>query len=178
MKVKGIRKYARQFLLHIEPKEIPSAIGQMKAVSRLMDDMASFRSFMISPVFSQEEKRKAVAFLSEKAGMTEKVSRYIDYLTEEKAISGLKEIVSSIEEAYLTQKNWAKAEVTAPVPLGKEYEKGLKDSLKGITGREIDLNITVDPSLLGGMRIRIGSTLYDGSIKGQLGLLRDKLIKG
>jgi F0F1-type ATP synthase delta subunit len=51
-------------------------------------------------------------------------------------------------------------------------------SLKQITGKEIDLEFVMDPSLLGGVRIKVGSTMYDSSIKGQLGLLRDKLIKG
>lgn len=178
MKVKGIRKYARQFLLHMDPREIPPAIDQMKAASRMLNEVDSFRSVMVSPVFTHDERKEAIGFLSQKLGMTEKVSRYIDYLAGEKAIGALDDIVTAIEDSFLSQNNWVQAEVTAPIPLGKEYEGGLRDSLKELTGREIDLTLTVDPSLLGGMRIRIGSTLYDGSIKGQLGLLRDKLIKG
>ncbi len=178
MKVKGIRKYARQFLLHVDPREIPQAIDQMKAVSGMLKETDSFRSLMVSPVFTQQERTEAIGFLSQRLGMAEKVTKYIDYLAGEKAIGALDEIVGSIEEAYLAQNRWIQAEVAAPVPIGKEYEGGLRDSLKELTGREVELTVTVDPSLLGGMRIRVGSTLYDGSIKGQLGLLRDKLIKG
>ena len=54
----------------------------------------------------------------------------------------------------------------------------MKSSLKEITGRDIDIEFVIDPALLGGVRIKVGSTMYDSSIKGQLGLLRDKLIKG
>ena len=50
--------------------------------------------------------------------------------------------------------------------------------MKQITGRDVDLEFVIDPSLLGGVRIKVGSTMYDSSIKGQLGLLKDKLIKG
>ncbi|MFA5353678.1 MAG: ATP synthase F1 subunit delta [Thermodesulfovibrionales bacterium] len=178
MKVKGIRKYARQFLLHVDQQEIPAAIDQMKAVSRMLKETDSFRSLMVSPVFTQTERKSTLGFLSRKMGMTEKVSRYIDYLAEEKAIGSLEEIVAAIEESFLSMRNWVQAQVAAPVPLGEEHLAALKTSLKAITGRDIDLDLTVDPSLIGGMKIRIGSTLYDGSIKGQLGLLRDKLIKG
>jgi F0F1-type ATP synthase delta subunit len=64
------------------------------------------------------------------------------------------------------------------VQLSKEYEAQLAGSLRQVTGRDIDLEFVIDPSLLGGVRIKVGSTMYDSSIKGQLGLLKDKLIKG
>jgi F0F1-type ATP synthase delta subunit len=64
------------------------------------------------------------------------------------------------------------------VPFSGDFENQLKQSLKQVTGRDIDMEFILDPALLGGVRIRIGSTMYDSSIKGQLRLLRDKFIEG
>jgi F0F1-type ATP synthase delta subunit len=65
-----------------------------------------------------------------------------------------------------------------PVEVGKEYEERLKSSLKKLIDRDVDLEYVLDPSLLGGVLVKVGSTMYDSSIKGQLRLLKDELIKG
>jgi F0F1-type ATP synthase delta subunit len=64
------------------------------------------------------------------------------------------------------------------VAIGTEYEGRLKESLKKLVDREIELEYVTDPSLLGGMLVKVGSTMYDGSVIGQLRLLKDELIKG
>jgi F-type H+-transporting ATPase subunit delta len=65
-----------------------------------------------------------------------------------------------------------------PIEISKVHENTLKSSLKKITDRDVDIEYVMDQSLLGGILIKIGSTMYDTSIKGQLRLLRDELIKG
>jgi F-type H+-transporting ATPase subunit delta len=65
-----------------------------------------------------------------------------------------------------------------PIAISKDHEATLKASLKQITGRDVDLEYMIDASLLGGILIKMGSTMYDSSIKGQLRLLKDELIKG
>ena len=177
-KVTGVKKYAKKFLANVEMAEIPQAIEQMGAISALMGKDKSFRTLVISPLFTGEEKQKALAFISEKIKISDKVGKYLGYLSNEKVLGGLPEIVSAINELYLDMKKRARAIVTSPVPFSGDFEKQLKQSLKQVTGRDIDMEFILDPALLGGVRIRIGSTMYDSSIKGQLRLLRDKFIEG
>ncbi|MGD0283648.1 MAG: ATP synthase F1 subunit delta [Dissulfurispiraceae bacterium] len=105
-------------------------------------------------------------------------SKYLKYLVEAGAIGALSEIIEAIQARYLEMKKRSKAVVTTSVQVGKDYAAQLSESLKLVTGGDIDLEFVLDPSLLGGVTIKVGSTLYDSSIKGQLGLLKDKLIKG
>jgi F-type H+-transporting ATPase subunit delta len=79
---------------------------------------------------------------------------------------------------YLEKKKRAKAVVLSPVEVGSDYERRLKDSLKGLIDRDVDIEFVMDQSLLGGVLVKVGSTMYDSSIKGQLRLLKDELIKG
>lgn len=177
-KLKGVKRYAKQFLSAVDLKEAPSGIEQLSAISGLMDKDRSFRNLMISPVFTRDESRQVISYLSGKLNMSETVSKYLLFLVESGAAGSMAEIVEAVQAQYAEIKKRSKAVVTTPVEIGRDDALQLSGSLKQITGRDIDLEFVLDPSLLGGVRIKVGSTMYDSSIKGQLGLLRDKLIKG
>jgi len=176
--VRGVKKYAKQFLKAVDLEEVPRAIGQLSAIADLMEKDKHFKTLMVSPVFTNDEKQKAIALIAQKLNMAEGTAKYLVYISNENVLSALTEMVKSIITLYLEMKKRVKAVVTSPVSISREYEQQLIQSLKQVTGRDIDLELVTDPSLLGGVRIKVGSTMYDSSIKGQLGLLRDKLIKG
>jgi len=177
-KVKDVKKYAKQFLKSVDLTEVPKAIEQLSAIADLIDKDKNFKTLMVSPVFSEPEREKAIAIVSHKMQISAEVAQYLLYLSNKMILGSLKEIIGAITALYMEMKKRAKAVVITPVEVSKDYESALINSLKQITGKEIELEFILDPSLLGGVRIQVGSTMYDSSIKGQLGLLRDKLIKG
>ncbi|HXW69024.1 MAG TPA: ATP synthase F1 subunit delta [Dissulfurispiraceae bacterium] len=177
-KIKGVKRYAKQFLSAVDLTEVPQGLGQLSAIANLMDKDKSFRNLMISPVFSGDEIGRIISYLSVKLKMSAKTSKYLQYLVEAGAIGALSEIIIAIQSQYFEIKKRSKAVVTTSVQVGKDYEVQLSELLQKVTGGDIDLEFVLDPSLLGGVTIKVGSTLYDSSIKGQLGLLKDKLIKG
>ncbi len=177
-KVKDVKKYAKQFLKSVEITEVPKAIEQLNAVASLIDRDKNFRTLMISPVFNESDRETAIAILSHQMKMSTEVAQYLIYLSNKMLMGSLKDIVRAISALYMDIKKKAKAVVTAPMEISRDYEKELIKALTQLTGRDIELEFVFDPSLLGGIRIQVGSTMYDSSIKGQLGLLKDKLIKG
>lgn len=177
-KVKGVKKYAKQFLGTVDLSGVPQAIEQLGAVAGLMDRERNFRNIMVSPIFSGAETGKVIDYLSRQLKMSDKTAKFLRYLAESGALHAMTEIVDAITTLYLEMKKRAKVVVASPVKISKSYEEKLISSLKQITGRDVDLEFLIDPSLLGGVRLQVGSTMYDGSIRGQLGLLKDKLIKG
>ena len=177
-KVKGIKRYAKQFVSTADMGELPQAIEQMGAIAGLMDKDKFFRNIMVSPIFSGEEVRKTIDHLGKSLNMSAKTTKYLLYLSESGALHALSEIVNAIVALYLEMKKKAKVVVSSPVAISKTFEENLINSLKQLTGRDVEMEFVLDPSLLGGVRLQVGSTMYDSSIKGQLGLLRDKLIKG
>ncbi len=177
-KIKGVKRYAKQYLSAIGLNGAPQGIEQLSAVAGLMEKDKTFKTLMVSPVFTDEENRRIIAFLGRKLKMADATARYLRYLAESRALVALPEIVKSIAALYLEMKKRSKVIVRTPVKINKAYEESLIGSLKRLTGRDVDLEFVMDPALLGGIRLQVGSTMYDGSIKGQLGLLKDKLIKG
>ena len=73
--------------------------------------------------------------------------------------------------------NIERATVTSAAPLSPEQTKALADSLSKVTGKNIELSVTVDPSLMGGVVATIGSTVFDGSVRTQLSRMREELVK-
>jgi ATP synthase F1 delta subunit len=175
-RIKNVKRYARQFLNAIEVEDIPQAIEQLIVISSLIEKDKNFRNLMASPAFNKEEKEKSIDYVAQKIAISAKVLAYLKYLSNAKVMIVMPEIVSAITKIYLEMKKRAKGLVITPLQISKEYEDKVKESLKQVTGRDIDLQFIIDPSLLGGVKIQVGSTMYDSSIKGQLGLLKDKLL--
>jgi len=175
-RMKNVKRYARQFLNAIAVEEIPQAIEQLGLISSLVEKDKNFRNFMVSPAFNKEEKEKSIDYIVKKIGISAKVSAYLKYLSDAKVMIAMPEIVRAITEMDLAMKKRAKGLVITPLQISKEHEDKLTESLKQVTGRDIDLQFIIDLSLLGGIRIQVDSTMYDSSIKGQLGLLRGKLL--
>lgn len=82
----------------------------------------------------------------------------------------------SFHERLLAHQSVVRADVTSAAPLSPEKTKALEESLSKVTGKQVDLSVAVDPSLLGGVVARIGSTVYDGSVKTQLQRMREELV--
>ncbi|MCX8030385.1 MAG: ATP synthase F1 subunit delta [Thermodesulfovibrionales bacterium] len=177
-KVKDTKKYAKQFLKSVEMAEVPKALEQLNAVASLIEKDKNFKTLMVSPVFTEAEREKAIAIISHHMKMSSEVAQYLIYLSNRMLLFNLKEIINAINSLYMLMQKKVKAVVATPTEITKEYEKELAKALAQLTGKDVELEFIFDPSLLGGVRIQVGSTMYDSSIKGQLGLLKDKLIKG
>jgi len=179
-KVRGAKakKYAKQFLSLVNLDQVPEIVVKLETVSNLMQKEKQFRNMLTSPSFKDEERVGVISYLCEKMNLPEEVKKFLSYLSIEGVLVGLGEIVRYINVLYLEAKKKVKGVVTSAVELPDSIKQKIIESLKTITGRDVELQYEVDPELIGGVRVKIGSTMYDLSIKGQLGLLRDKLIKG
>lgn len=95
------------------------------------------------------------------------------------AKSGKLELMPALADSYrerlLAHQNVVRAEVTSAAPLSAEKTKALEESLSKVTGKQVQITTSVDPELLGGVVARIGSTVYDGSVKTQLAQMRREI---
>lgn len=175
---KEANRYAKMFINVVGMDAAPKALSELAAVERLMTGSREVKSLLLNPGFSQQEREAALRKIAEKAGLSEKVLKFIIHLTESRVVSALSEIVKNATAIYLERKRQARAVVYSPVEVGNAHEERLRASLKKLVDRDVDLEYVIDPSLLGGVLVKVGSTMYDSSIKGQLRLLKDELIKG
>lgn len=166
------------FFNTVDLENVPRALDELMAVNGLMEKSPEFRGLLENPLFTAEDREKGMNNLAGKMGVSEPTAKFVLYLAEKMVISRLDRLIQIVTALYLEKKKRAKAIVLLPVDTDGKYDDILKPSLRRLTGREVDLEYVVDPTLLGGVVIKVGSTLYDSSLRGQLRLLKDDLIKG
>lgn len=177
-KIKGASRYAKALLRNVGMDKAGEAIAEISSVNDLMIKSREFRSLLVNPQFTTEEKTGVIKALADRLKLSDSTIKFVLYLAESGAIIGLADILKIAVNIYLERQRKAKAIVMSPIEISKDREGSLKASLKKMTDRDVDLEYVIDPSLLGGILVKVGSTMYDTSIRGQLRLLKDELIKG
>lgn len=176
--IREAKRYANALLRKVGIENAPQVIAELDAVNNLMIKSKEFKSLLVSPQFTSDERKNVIRGISDKIKLSEETVKFINHLSELRSVLFLPDIIRIATNLYLEKKKKAKAIVMTPIEISKDYENTIKSSLKKVTERDVDIEYVIDPSLLGGILIKVGSTMYDTSIKGQLRLLRDELIKG
>jgi len=173
----AVKRCAKMFFNSVGTDAIPKALDELTVIQGLLQRSTEFRGLLENPLFTPAERAEGLKKVAERLEISEDTVRFVLYLSEEVLVSFFAELVQIITTMYLERKKRAKATVVMPVETGNRYDDSLKSALKRLTGRDVEIEYLVDPSLLGGVMIKVGSTMYDSSLKGQLRLLRDELIK-
>lgn len=171
------KRYAIVLLRNVGIEKAPQAIAEANVINDLMAKSKEFKNLLINPQFTSEEREKVIKQIADRLKLSENTIKLITHLSELRVILSLPDVIRIATYLYLEKKQKAKAIVMTPIEVSKDYENTLKSSLKKVTDRDVDIEYVMDPSLLGGILIKIGSTMYDTSIKGQLRLLKNELIK-
>jgi F-type H+-transporting ATPase subunit delta len=140
--------------------------------------MATNRDLMLiaQRIAVPDATRKAVMEqIADKLGLSVQVKKLVLLLTESRKLAIAKDLAESFQERLLAYQNIVRAEVTSATPLSPEKQQALADSLSRVTGKKVELSVSVDPELLGGVVARIGSTVYDGSVTTQLQRMRQEI---
>jgi ATP synthase F1 delta subunit len=177
-KHKNAKKFAKMFLSAVGLDEAPRALEELAAAAALVEKSPEFRSLLVNPAFGAEERAQAVGAVGRHAGFSDATVKFLGFLAAAQAAQAVGDVLEKAAAIYAEKKARVKATVITPAPVGGEYESRLRDSLARMTDREVDIHYATDPSLLGGMLVKVGSRMFDSSLQGQLRLLREELIKG
>ena len=177
-KIKQVKRFANALIRNVGIDNAPRTIKELEAFNALMLKSKEFKSLLFNPQFTTAEREAVLKQLAAKMNLSEYTIKFVIYLSELGIIPALSAIIRFAINLYFEKKKKAKAVVMTPIEIKKEQEDSLKSSLKKMMDRDVDIEYVMDPSLLGGILVKVGSTMYDTSIKSQLRLLRYELIKG
>lgn len=171
------KKYSKALINTIDISDVPAVIEELKAFSKLIDSDRKLKLLFISQIFSEDEKKRALKEILSYMKVKTQSEKFLALIIAQGCLPVLKEIIGLSVRIYQERTKKATAEVTAPVHLDKIYINRLESALRSLTKREVEIQSRIDPSLIGGFIVKIGSTIYDSSLKGQLMLLRTELTK-
>ncbi len=174
--MKNARKYAKMFLNTVEDAE--GALQELAVLNEIKVQSADFESVLVSPVFTREERDKALGAVCAHAGISEQTQKFIRFLADKGEAAGLAEVLEKAVALYRERGNKVKATVLSPVEVDGASVERIRTALARITGKKVEIDTKQDPSLIGGLLVKVGSSMFDASIKGQLRLLKEELIKG
>ncbi|MCX7305734.1 MAG: F0F1 ATP synthase subunit delta [Hyphomicrobiales bacterium] len=155
---------------------------QTGAVEQAETDLARFEGMLAesadlermikSPVFSAEEQLKAVAAIADKAGIAGLVGNFLRVVAQNRRLFAIPAMIKAFRAIAADARGEVAAEVTSAHPLSASQHDELKAALKSVTGKDVAIAATVDPSLLGGLVVKIGSRQIDTSLKTKLNSLK------
>jgi F-type H+-transporting ATPase subunit delta len=137
-----------------------------------------FAHSVSNPVFSLEDRKRILNFVLEKTRYTETVKNFLNLLLDKNRISVIPGIYAYYEKLTDDVANIARAEVVTPEPLGEEAKKRLEKVLESLTSRQVKMATREDKALIGGIVVKIGDLVLDGSVKAQLMGLKESLKRG
>lgn len=142
---------------------------------RLMDESADLKRLVESPVLGREEQGRAVLAVAEQAGLAPLTTRFLGLLAQHRRLFALPGIAKAFNAMLAAHKGEVAAEVVSAVPLGEDELATLKQSIASYVGQAVTVETRVDPALLGGVVVRVGSRMLDASLRTKLQQLEQSL---
>lgn len=160
------------FEAHLNPKEAQQQLGDFAAAWR---ESRELRDFLVDPSFAVEQKVALLDKLNAKLGMAQPVRNFVAVLIRNGRIGGVDEVVTEFGREVNRRLGIQEAKVTSARPLDDDERRELEAEIAKLTGNKVEAQFAVDKSLIGGVVVQAGSTVYDGSVRGRLDRLRQEL---
>jgi F-type H+-transporting ATPase subunit delta len=170
-------RYARA-LLDVAVQENADLDQVERELASIVDLFAQHKMLsqvLLNPVVPVPRKRAAMDALTARGRLLPMVAKLLGLLAERDRLVLLPELLAAYRDRLLDYRNVVRAEVTTTVPLRDDQVKTIEANLARASGRTVSLSAKVDPSIIGGVVTRIGSTIYDGSVTRQLQRMKEKL---
>src|SRR5215467_8651988 len=170
-------RYARA-LLDVAVKEaadLDQVERDLASIVDLFEQHKLLSQVLLNPVVPVPRKRAAMDALTARGRLLPMVAKLLGLLAERDRLALLPDLLAAYRDRLLDYRNVVRAEVTTTVPLADDQMKAIEANLARASGRTVSISTKVDPSIIGGVVTRIGSTIYDGSVTRQLQRMKEKL---
>jgi ATP synthase F1 delta subunit len=174
---KKLKRFARWLYDAAGVDGAPGVIHELRSLEALLKTEKQIASVFTNPRFKTSDRAECIAAISENRGLSELTIKFIALLVHAGSLKGLSAIIEILDAMYMTGKNRIKAVVATPSELDKAAEEQLVYCLKTRFQKDIVIESVIDPSLIGGLCVRVGTTVYDTSVRSRLELLRKELLK-
>lgn len=163
------------FELAKESKGLKALEGDVAALGAALTASGDLRDLISSPLYSREEQANAISAIAAKAGLSPLVTNTLSLMAAKRRLFVLPQLVRDLAARIAAEKGEVTAEVTAATALSKEQADALAKTLKARVGKDVKVEVTVDESLIGGLIVKLGSTMIDTSVRSKLAALQNSM---
>jgi F-type H+-transporting ATPase subunit delta len=167
------QRYAQAlFDLALDQNALSAVEGELQSLSAALSDSADLRRLIESPAFTAEDKGKGLVAIAVKAKMSMLTAKFLGLLAANGRARDLSLVITSFRQLSAAHRGVVTAEVVSAIPLTAAQSKGIASALRQSLGKEPEISTRVDPAILGGLKVRVGSRLFDASLKSKLDSLK------
>lgn len=169
--------YARPFanVVFDEHLDAGRAVAGLRRIVALMAESSELRRVWDNPAVPADQKRNLLDAIVQREGIDKPVRNLIAVLIDHHRLHFLERIVDELEKDLDARLGFAEAQISSARQLGDAEKRALEAQIEKTTGKKVRATYGLDASLLGGAVVRVGSTIYDGSVKGQLERIKEAI---
>ena len=161
------------FELALEEKSTDSVKKDLETFDALIGESADLNRLVRSPVFGVDEQLKAVSAILDKAGIKGLAADFIRVVITNRRLFALRNIISGYRALVAKHKGEVSAQVTVAEKLSDANLEALKSALTSVTGgKDMDLDVKIDPTIIGGLIVKVGSRMVDSSLRTKLNSIK------
>jgi len=160
------------FDLHLDPR---STLQEAQSVAGLAAESKDLREVWETPSIAATQKRAVLDAIAARENISRPVRNFLAVLIDHRRINFLAPIVEQLEQEINRRLGIVEAQITSARELGDSERQALESQVERLTGKKVQARYMQDASILGGAVVRVGSTIYDGSVKGKLERLKEAL---
>ncbi len=160
------------FELARDERSIDSVKDDLDKFEAMLVDSADLKRLVRSPVFSSDTQAKALSVVLDKAGISGISANFLKVLTANRRLFAVDQVIRAFRALVAKFKGEATADVTVAEKLSEKNLDALKTALKSVTGKDVALNVNVDPSIIGGLVVKLGSRMVDSSLRTKLNSIK------
>jgi F-type H+-transporting ATPase subunit delta len=160
------------FELASQSNSVAKVEADLNGFEALLAGSADLTRLINSPVFSSEDQAKAIAAIADKAKITGLTGNFLRVVARNRRLFAVPGMIKAFRQIAAEQRGETSAEVTSAHELTAAQQTELKATLKSVAGKDVAISVTVDPSLLGGLVVKMGSRQIDTSLKTKLNSLK------
>ena len=161
------------FELALDAKAVEAVKADLDSFERMITDNADLDRLVRSPAFGADEQARALAAVLEAAGIKGLAANFLRFVASNRRLFAVRTMIRDFRKLVANWKGEVSAAVTVAEKLSDRHLDALKDALKQVTGgKAVDLNVKVDPAIIGGLMVKLGSRMVDSSLRTKLNAIK------
>jgi F-type H+-transporting ATPase subunit delta len=160
------------FDLALEDKALDKIRADLDRFDEMIAGSADLHRLVRSPVFGADEQVRALDPVLKQAGIEGVSANFIKLVAANRRLFAIRDIIKAFRAMVARHKGEVSASVTVAEPLSNDHLAALKSALNNVTGKEVDLNVEVDPGIIGGLVVKLGSRMVDSSLRTKLNSIK------
>ena len=161
------------FELALEEKALDTVKSDLEKFDALIAESADLNRLVRSPVYGADEQLKALSAILDKAGIGGLAANFLRVITTNRRLFAVRDMIRAFRMLVAKHRGEVSADVTVAEALNDSNLEALKGALKSVTGgKDIDLNVKIDPAIIGGLVVKLGSRMVDSSLRTKLNAIK------